>query len=111
VSITVTATDGLHGRPAAGIEIQLERRDDDGWRERACGRADAGGQVRQWQPDGGLERGTYRVELDLDGYFAALGVVPFLPVATVTFRLPDAAEPCHIAVVITPAASAAYRVR
>lgn len=111
MTICVSATDCLYGRPAAGIAARLARkdRDDGGWNESARGRADDQGCVHAWDPAPQLERGTYRVELDLDSYFSTIGVTPFMPTATVTFRVLDPDGPCQIALFITPYASSACR--
>jgi 5-hydroxyisourate hydrolase-like protein (transthyretin family) len=111
VSITIIATDIRHGLPAAGILARLERRNEHGWHRPSHGRTDDSGQVSGWDPEPEIERGIYRVELDLDGYFASLGIASFMPTAMVSFRILDSQEPCHIAMLIGPYASVAYRVQ
>ena len=116
MSITIRAIDCVHGRPAAGITAQLARVNKPGLcRPSQCrpsqGRTDDLGQVSHWDPEPGIERGIYRVELDIDGYFASLGITPFMPTAVVSFRITDSPEPCHVTVLITPYASLAYRAR
>jgi 5-hydroxyisourate hydrolase-like protein (transthyretin family) len=110
VSITIAAIDCLHGRPAAGVLAQLERKDEHGWCPLSQARTDDSGQITQWDPEPEIERRIYRVELDLDGYFASLGIAPFMPTAVVSFRILDSLEPCRIAILITPYACVANRV-
>lgn|SRR5487761_1398470 len=109
MSITITAIDCLHGHPAAGVLVQLARRNDHGWREPSKGCTDDTGNVGSWDPEPKLERGVYRVELDLDGYFATLGIAPFMPTAVASFRVLDSSEPCRITLLVTPYTTIAYR--
>jgi 5-hydroxyisourate hydrolase len=111
VSITIRAIDSVHGRPAAGILAHLERKNEHGWGRPSRGRTDDNGQISGWDPEPEIERGIYRVELDLDSHFASLGIAPFMPTAVVSFRILDALEPCSIAMLITPYACVAYRVQ
>jgi 5-hydroxyisourate hydrolase-like protein (transthyretin family) len=111
VSITISAIDCVHGRPAAGILARLERKQEHGWGRPSRGRTDDSGHVSYWNPEPEIERGIYRVELDLDSHFASLGIAPFMPTAVASFRILDSREPCRIAMLITPYACVAYRVQ
>jgi hypothetical protein len=56
-----------------------------------------------------MTRGVHRIDVDLDEYFAGIGVTPFYPRVTIFFRVTDTTVSYHIPLVITPHAYATYR--
>ncbi len=101
MGVVVQVTDGVYGRPAAGLPVRLYRESGGEWQERARCVTDADGQATDW---GGrpVESGLHRLVFDVGGYFASLGVEPFFPRVDVTFRVIDPAERYEMPLLITP---------
>jgi 5-hydroxyisourate hydrolase-like protein (transthyretin family) len=55
-----------------------------------------------------VDRGVYRIELDVDGYFASLGIAPFYPTITVSLRVQSPERSYTVPVLITPYAYLTY---
>ena len=108
MSFTVCVIDTMHGRPADGVAVRVERRVDGEWRGLVQGVTDETGGLAGVLSKLPVTCGVYRVELDVDGYFASLGIAAFHPVVSVVFRV---GEPTgyHIPILITPHSLQTYR--
>ncbi|MER7432340.1 hydroxyisourate hydrolase [Nonomuraea rubra] len=86
MGISVEAQDAVYGRPAAGMEVRLERMADTRWV--LDGKSEIGheGHVREWLTLD-LSRGLYRVVFSGERYFGALGLSSAYPEISVVFRL------------------------
>ncbi|MEU3251209.1 hydroxyisourate hydrolase [Streptomyces sp. NPDC006997] len=92
MTVHVRITDTSFGVPAADVDVLLSRRVEDGWQEVLRGRTDPEG-VLVMPPPADTQSGSalYRIECDLDTYYAVLGVVPLIARLTVEVRVePDA---------------------
>nr|SBO95848.1 5-Hydroxyisourate Hydrolase (HIUase) [Nonomuraea gerenzanensis] len=80
------AQDAVYGRPAAGMEVRLERMADTQWM--LDGKSEIGpeGFVREWLTLD-LSRGLYRVVFCGERYFGALGLSSAYPEISVMFRM------------------------
>lgn len=101
MSVSAQALDVVYGRPAAGVRVRLDRSTSDGWLAIAHAAADDDGQVHDWV-DHRLERGSYRIVLDSDSYFANLGVSAAYPEVAVAFVIQDETDACRIHVLLAP---------
>jgi 5-hydroxyisourate hydrolase len=101
MSLAVRVLDYVSARPAVGVLVQLDRDDGGRWVERARSRTDDHGWLTGWQ-DAPLPRGIYRISFDLDEYFVALGIVPFLRHTMISFRNDDVAEEYEIFLFAAP---------
>lgn len=108
MSISVRVLDMANGRPAVDLLVRLSRDRDGGWQEDACGRTDASGHLVGCPP-GSMTRGVHRIDIDIDEYFAGIGVTPFYPRVTIIFRVTDLAVSYHIPLLISPYAYATCR--
>ena len=88
-----------------GIRLSRDRGGE--WHEEARGRTDADGYLTGL-PTGTMSRGIHRLDVDLDEYFAGIGIMPFYPRITIIFRVTDLTVSYHIPVFITPHAYATY---
>ncbi|WP_214324859.1 hydroxyisourate hydrolase [Nonomuraea sediminis] len=107
--LRVDVVDVAHGRPAAGVRILAFRLAEASSSE-AEGCTDQSGSL-VW-PDLALplSRGSYRLELNVDSYFATLGIVPANPLVVIVFRVSDPADPPRLTVLIAPNAHTVYSV-
>ncbi|MBB3661419.1 5-hydroxyisourate hydrolase [Prauserella sediminis] len=102
--VTTHVLDTARGRPAAGVPVRLDARDDD-WSTIAAATTDDDGRVRDLGPDT-LPAGVYRLVFDTESY---LGEGCFLPEVTVAFRITDPAAHHHVPVLLSPFAYSTYR--
>jgi 5-hydroxyisourate hydrolase len=110
-AITTHVLDTAAGRPAAGVPVTLEARDDAGaWREVGRGRTDADGRLRDLLPaDFALRAGAYRLTFDVGTYFEAHGVEGFYTEAVVSFVVRDAGAHYHVPLLLSPYGYSTYR--
>jgi 5-hydroxyisourate hydrolase len=109
-AITSHVLDLGRGRPADGVPVRLDRRDDAGWRELASAVTDADGRVRELLAAGvPLAAGVYRLTFELAAYFAAHGVDSFYPEAVVVFEVRRPAERHHVPLLVAPHGYSTYR--
>lgn len=107
MSISVRVLDSANGRPAVDLLVRLSRVRDGRWQEDASGRTDADGCLTGYPP-GRMARGMHRIDVDIDEYFAGIGVTPFFPRIVIIFRVTDVTVSYHIRLLITPHAYATY---
>jgi 5-hydroxyisourate hydrolase len=96
------------GKPPIGMTVRLDREFDGTWIAEKKDLTDDDGRIKDWV-DSPLPRGAYKLEFDLDSYFSSLGVMPFYPVVTLSFRVLDPAHPLDISLLITPYAYFTYQ--
>jgi len=110
-AVTTHVLDTAAGRPAAGVPVTLEARDEAGvWREVGRGRTDADGRLRDLLPaDFALRAGAYRLTFDVGTYFAARGVEGFYTEVSVSFVVRDAVAHYHVPLLLSPYGYSTYR--
>jgi 5-hydroxyisourate hydrolase len=108
-AVTTHVLDTARGRPAAGIDVVLERPMASGTAEPlATGRTNEDGRVDGLGPDR-LEAGVYRLRFATAAYFADLGQQAFYPEVVVVFRLSDPDQHYHLPVLLSPFSYSTYR--
>jgi 5-hydroxyisourate hydrolase len=110
-AISTHVLDTATGRPAAGVPVRLERRQDEGWQRIGSGVTDPDGRLRSLLPAGAaLEAATYRLTFELAPWFAAQGrPEPFYPEVSVTFVVRDPGEHHHVPLLLSPFGYTTYR--
>jgi hydroxyisourate hydrolase len=96
MSLSTHVLDTSEGRPAPGVPVRLDVRDD-GWRTIAQGHTDADGRVSGWDTRG---PGTYRLVFEVGG--------EFYPEVTVAFLVTDDSH-YHVPLLISPYGYSTYR--
>jgi 5-hydroxyisourate hydrolase len=110
--LTTHVLDLATGRPAAGVTVQISRREGD--RLVSLGRfaTDADGRARLVEGED-LKAGGYRLEFEVAAYFAATGAVvsdpPFLDVVVIDFGVADPAQHHHVPLLVSPFGYSTYR--
>jgi 5-hydroxyisourate hydrolase len=107
-AITTHVLDTARGRPAAGIDVVLERAGDSGWEVVGRGTTDGDGRLRDLLGDGAPTAGRYRLTFDTGAYFAAAGERAFYPEVIVVFAV-DGAEHHHVPLLLSPFGYSTYR--
>lgn len=106
MSLSTHVLDATAGRPATGVGVRLERRDDDGWVPVADGHTDADGRIGGWHPD---SSGEYRLVFATGEHYARRGIAAFHPEITVSFRITDPGEHYHVPLLLGPYSYTTYR--
>ncbi len=110
MSLSTHVLDAALGRPAAGVDVRLERRGDGGtWATVAAGQTGTDGRLAGWLPDGEPAAGVYRLTFGTGAYFAARGLATLYPEVTVTVEVRAAGEHLHLPVLLSPYAYSTYR--
>jgi 5-hydroxyisourate hydrolase len=108
MGVSVRVFDCMCGKPAIGMSVRLDRDLDGIWITEKRNHIDDDGRVSDWV-NSTLAYGAYQLEFDLDGYFSSLGVMPFYPAVTLTFRVLDPAQLIDLSLLITPYAYFTYQ--
>jgi 5-hydroxyisourate hydrolase len=107
--ITTHVLDLARGRPAAGVNVTLERALPDGsWTALGATATDDNGRTGDLA-GGAVEPGAHRLVFASGAYFAAQGVAAFHPSVTVTFEIVDAAQHHHVPLLVAPFGYSTYR--
>lgn len=110
--LTTHVLDTYHGRPAAGMAVELWRLGADDAREQVAALTtnDDGRAPAPLLAGEAMQPGEYELRFAVRAYFAGLGVVsPFLHVVPVCFTLYDADQHYHVPLLVSPWAYSTYR--
>ena len=112
--LTTHVLDTTRGRPAAGVVIELERRQGETWQ--AVGRAVTNADGRCDAPllsAEGFVAGVYQLLFHVGAYFREAGgsaeASPFLDVVPIRFALAADGGHYHVPLVVTPWSYSTYR--
>jgi 5-hydroxyisourate hydrolase len=100
--------DTATGRPATGVQVAVQARDGDGWRDLGGGVTDADGRVPGLLP-GPLTAGTHRLVFATGEWFKSQGVAGFYPEVTVVFDIQDPGAHHHVPLLLSPFGYSTYR--
>ena len=111
MSITTHVLDTSCGRPAAGVDVMLERQDNDTgeWTVLGRGATDADGRLRTLSDGVELNGGTHRITFAVGAYFSAQGKDGFYPMVQVVFAVTAAGEHYHVPLLLSPFGYSTYR--
>jgi 5-hydroxyisourate hydrolase len=108
MKLSVQVVDCAFGVAADNVRLCLNRRVESDWSRVAEGRTDSNGILREWHDDT-LPAGTYQLEVNLDGYYADMGITPFMPRAIVEIDLTDTTTDLLIPLLVTGNSFFVYR--
>lgn len=108
MGLSTHVLDTALGRPASGLELQLETRVGDSWTELASGLTDDDGRARLL--DGGpLRLGVYRLHFDTGAYFREQQMNGLYPYVDIVFYVENAIGHYHIPLLLTANGYTTYR--
>ena len=112
--LTTHVLDTAHGRPAAGLAIELARAEPAGFRTLCGVRTNADGRCDTPLLEGAaFVAGRYRLCFEAAAYFTAQGLMlpdpPFLDRVTIDFGIADAAAHYHVPLLLSPWSYSTYR--
>jgi 5-hydroxyisourate hydrolase len=110
-AITTHILDVSTGRPAASVDVELERRDQgEQWTTVGRGATDADGRLRTLTAaDVQLVPGTYRLVFHTRGYFDRAGTRSFYPFVSVVFEVAAGDAHYHVPLLLSPFGYSTYR--
>jgi len=108
-SISTHVLDITRGRPAQGVAVTLEKKEDAGYARVKAATTDADGRIKDLVPEGELRVGTYRITFDTGAYFGAQGTKGFYPEAAIVFAVEDADAHYHVPLLLSPFGYSTYR--
>lgn len=108
--ITTHILDTARGRPAADVEVILERAGTGGrWQRLSTARTDINGRIAEFPGAGALTAGVHRLRFDTASYAAAHDLQPFFPVVEITFEVRNPSEHHHVPLLLSPFGFTTYR--
>lgn len=108
--ITTHVLDTAAGRPAEGVQIELDRRDADGnWQTLGAGATNSDGRAFELMIPGPFIAGVYRLTFHTADYFAKRNEKTFYPQVSIEFTVAAPAEHYHVPLLISPFGYSTYR--
>ncbi len=108
MGISTHILDTTRGRPASGVAVSLDRRDDTGWVAVGQGATDADGRCKTLLVES-PEPGTFRITFAVAAYFQGLGVEAFYPEVSIVFSVARGGEHFHVPLLLNPFGFSTYR--
>jgi 5-hydroxyisourate hydrolase len=109
--ISTHVLDLMHGKPATGVPVRLEKQNSTGdWRLLTAARTDDDGRCPQLLPEAeDLSAGSYRLIFDTGSHFAQQKVDGLYPVVEITFQAREGELHFHIPLLLSPNGYSTYR--
>jgi 5-hydroxyisourate hydrolase len=107
--ITTHVLDTSLGKPAVGVLVVLNVRDEHGVRELSRAETDADGRVPHFSTAAPLVAGVYQLSFESAAYFRASAREVFFERAQLEFRVVDATQHYHVPLLLTPFGYTTYR--
>ena len=110
-AITTHVLDTSRGRPAAGVPVMLQQRNErNEWQNVGHGETDADGRLRTLMAAGAaLQPGIFRLVFDTGRYFEAQGARSFYPHVIVVFEVLHDETHYHVPLLVSPFGYTTYR--
>lgn len=110
MGISTHILDTTRGRPAAGVDVTLDRREGDSYVRVHSAATNADGRVAALIPEGvTLQAGLYRLQFQVGAYFAARGIDAFYPAVSIEFVVKNPSEHFHVPLLLQPFGYSTYR--
>lgn len=108
MTLSTHVLDATTGRPATGVALTLQRRNEPVWEPVGEGVTDDDGRCRTLAP-AGLQAAIYRLVFDTGGYFAASSQQGFYPEVSIVFEVTEPMRHYHVPLLLSPFAYSTYR--
>lgn len=109
MGISTHVLDTAVGRPAAGVEVALERLEGDVWHPLAAGVTDHDGRIAPLLDDVAMTAAQYRLTFATGPYFAARSERTFYPRVRIEFAIEVLDEHHHVPLLVSPWGYSTYR--
>jgi len=104
--ISTHVLDAVLGKPAAGINLRLDRMTEGGWSQICLTATDTDGRCSTPMPD--AEAGTYRITFNTHEYLGRMGRDSIYPEISITFNC-DGASHYHLPLLLSDNSYTTYR--
>jgi 5-hydroxyisourate hydrolase len=104
--ISTHVLDLVSGKPAEGVSVELDRRENSAWKRIADSATSSDGRIQFQCP---AEAGTYRLKFKIDDYFKKSKQSAFFVVAPVIFQITDTNRKYHIPLLLSSYGYSTYR--
>lgn len=108
-SVSTHVLDLVHGKPATGVQVRLERFADGAWVPFSSGTTDADGRIKDLVPAGRGEPGIWRITFETGAWFATHGVPGFYPHVPIVFEIAAGEAHYHVPLLLGPYGYSTYR--
>ncbi len=109
MTVSTHVLDAVHGTPAEGMRVRLERLDDAGTLPMGEGTTNSDGRCPDLTEPLELAAGTYRLRFETGEWFARTGTTAFYPVVELVFDVVDVSAHHHVPLLLSPFAFSTYR--
>ena len=106
--ITTHVLDVSIGRPAAGVQVTLERQTSAGWEKIGSQETDGDGRARELL-SGPLKKGVHCLTFDVGSYFRVDDVATFYDEVRIAFIVDDTSQHFHVPLLLSPFGYSTYR--
>lgn len=108
--ITTHVLDTSRGQPAEGIAVNLYWLRNQGQELLGSAQTDADGRANELlDANAKLRQGIYKLNFDLESYFAQTETPAFYPRADIVFHIHDETEHYHVPLLLSPFGYSTYR--
>jgi 5-hydroxyisourate hydrolase len=108
--ITTHVLDVSIGKPAAGIDVRLERKNGDGeWETIGNQKTDSDGRANELYSTSELTTGVYRLLFDVGSYFGPKQIESFYEKIVIAFNVKDSSQHYHVPLLLSPFGYSTYR--
>ena len=107
--ITTHVLDTNLGKPAAGIDVTLFRKQGGEFVQIAQGQTNDDGRIIEWMSETERQAGEYQIRFATDPYFQKLGQTCFYPSVTIDFRIEAVDEHYHVPLLVSAYGFSTYR--
>jgi 5-hydroxyisourate hydrolase len=109
--ISTHILDTALGKPAAFVNVALERAEESGgWKPLGARQTDSDGRCKQLlPPDLSLQPGQYRLRFDTNAYYKAQSIEGLYPFVEITFFVRESDAHLHIPLLLTANGYTTYR--
>ncbi len=109
-AITTHILDTSLGKPAAGVQVTLERVEEGSFAILGTGVTDADGRLRTLLPEGERPaKAVHRLRFEVGPYFTAHHAAAFFPIVDIMFSVTEPEQHHHVPLLLSPFGYSTYR--
>lgn len=108
MSLSTHVLDTTAGLPAAGVEVVVDRWQDEGWGRLTRATTDEDGRVADLIP-GRLHPGEHRIVFAVGAWYARADTATIWTDVTITFTVDDPGQHLHVPLLLSPHGYTTYR--
>mgnify|MGYP003955030347 CR=1 FL=1 len=107
--ITTHILDTEKGKPANGVEVQLDYEEGGNWQQIAKSCTDDDGRLMSWLENESLKEGKYKITFFVESYLANQSRETFYPEVSIQFFVKDLEQHYHVPLLLNAHGYSTYR--